>query len=90
VLSWDTPQAVANLAQRSFWFEEAATVFSDPDALDWADPEHSNRELHSKRLGASSKSCILMVVCTARKVNYDKESIRIISARQASRKDRAA
>jgi uncharacterized DUF497 family protein len=31
-----------------------------------------------------------MVVSTARKVNYDKESIRIISARQASRKDRAA
>lgn len=34
-------------------FEEAATVFADPEALDWDDPEHSYAEQRSKRLGIS-------------------------------------
>jgi Ribonuclease toxin, BrnT, of type II toxin-antitoxin system len=43
VFSWDTPKAATNLAKHGVSFEEAATIFSDPDALDWADPEHSDR-----------------------------------------------
>ena len=45
-------------------FEEAATVFSDADALDWDDPEHSESELRSKRIGASITGRIL-IVCYA-------------------------
>jgi hypothetical protein len=90
VFSWDASKAVTNLAKHSVSFEEAATVFSDPDALDWTDPDHSDRELRSKRLGASSRGRILIVVYTVRNIDHGKETIRIISARQASRKEREA
>jgi uncharacterized DUF497 family protein len=90
VFSWDASKAVANLAKHGVSFEEAATVFSDPDALDWTDPDHSHRELRSKRLGTFSSGRILIVVYTVRNIDHGKETIRIISARQASRKERQA
>jgi uncharacterized protein len=90
VFSWDTPKAIANLAKHGVSLEEAATVFSDPEALDWIDPARSDRELRSKRLGASSKGRILIVVYTVRNIDHGKETIRIIGARQASRKEREA
>ncbi|HKW64110.1 MAG TPA: BrnT family toxin [Candidatus Acidoferrum sp.] len=71
-------------------FEEAATVFGDPEALDWDDPEHSESELRSKRLGASVSGRILIVSYAPRRLKDGKEIIRIISARQATRKERKA
>jgi len=68
----------------------AATVFADPEALDWDDPEQSDAEFRSKRLGASVTGRILIVVYTPRRLKDDKEIIRIISARQATRKERQA
>ena len=67
---------------------EAATVFSDADALDWDDPEHSESELRSKRIGASITGRILIVCYAPRRLKDGKEIIRIISARQATRKER--
>jgi uncharacterized DUF497 family protein len=69
-------------------FEEAATVFGDPEALDWDDLEHSEAEVRSKRLGTSVAGRVLIVIYTPRKVKDGKEIIRIISARQATRKER--
>lgn len=43
-----------------------------------------------KRLGASLKGRILLVVYTLRRNEHGKERVRIISARQASRKERKA
>ena len=54
--------------------------------LDYDDIEHSELEL---RIGLSPIGRIVFVVYT-RRVKYDKETIRIISARQATRKERAA
>jgi uncharacterized DUF497 family protein len=90
VFSWNVSKAATNLAKHGVSFEETAPAFSDPDALDWTDPEHSDRELRSKRLGVSSKGCILIGVYTVRNIDHGKETIRIISARQASRKERKA
>jgi len=70
-------------------FEEAATVFADPNGLDYDDIEHSDSELRSVRIGFSPIGRILFVAYT-RRVKYEKETIRIISARQATRKERAA
>src|SRR5581483_11237767 len=69
-------------------FEEAATVFADPEGLDWRDVAHSNHEIRYKRLGLSSEKNILLVVYTIRRSRDGKESIRIVSARPASRKER--
>jgi uncharacterized protein len=90
VFSWDARKALSNLKKHGVSFEEAATVFSDPEALDWDDPEHSRLEVRSKRLGSSVTGRILIVIYTPRRVKDGKEIIRIISARQATRKERQA
>ncbi len=90
MFSWDARKALSNLKKHGVSFEEAATVFGDPEALDWEDPEHSVAEVRSKRLGTSLTSRILIVNYTARRANDGKEIIRIISARQATRKERKA
>jgi len=84
------PQSPEQPQKHGVSFEEAATVFSDPEALDWDDPEHSESELRSKRLGASVTVRILIVSYTLRRLKNGKEVIRIISARQATRKERKA
>ena len=71
-------------------FAEAATVFADPEALDWDDFEHSDSEHRSVRLGFSASGRILFVVYTIQRLKYDQETIRIISARQATTKERKA
>ena len=71
-------------------FEEAATVFGDANGLDWDDPAHSSPEQRFKRLGQSVSERLLLVVYTVRKVEYEKETFRIISARLASRRERQA
>ena len=90
MFSRDAGKALSNLKKHGVSFEEAATVFADPDALDWDDPEHSDAEIRSKRLGTSVTGRVLIVMYTPRKVNNAKEIIRIISARQATRKERQA
>jgi uncharacterized protein len=90
VFSWDAQKAISNYERHKVSFEEAATVFGDPDALDWEDVEHSSSEQRSKRLGISAATRVLLVVYTVRRVRHGQETIRIISARQASRKERKA
>ena len=70
-------------------FDEAATVFGDADALDGPDLGHSETELRFLRLGRAVTGRVLMVAYTVRRRD-DGESIRIISARRASRKEHAA
>jgi uncharacterized DUF497 family protein len=90
VFSWGARKALGNIKKHSVSFEEAATVFSDPEALDWDDVEHSPTEPRSIRLGFSISGRILFVVYTIRRFMNEKETIRIISARQATRKERQA
>ncbi len=83
MFSWDAGKALSNLKKHGVSFEEAATVFSDPEGLDWDDLGHSLPEHRSKRLGLSVSGRILLVVYTPRRLKNDKETIRIISAPQA-------
>jgi uncharacterized DUF497 family protein len=90
VFSWDTAKAIRNEAKHGVTFAESATVFADPEALDWQDMQHSAREDRFKRLGMSIAGRVLLVVYTIRRPRNAKETVRIISARQASRKERKA
>jgi uncharacterized DUF497 family protein len=38
VFTWDIAKAIANLEKHGMPFEEATTIFGDPDALDGDDP----------------------------------------------------
>jgi uncharacterized DUF497 family protein len=35
MFSWDARKALKNSAKHGVPFEEASTIFSDPDGLDW-------------------------------------------------------
>ncbi len=85
---WDTRKTIINFEKHGVSFEEAATIFSDPDGLDWEDLAHATHEARYKRLGISLAQSILLVVYTIRRSADGKETIRIISARPASRKER--
>lgn len=80
---WDKAKASANLRKHDVSFEEAATVFADELSLTIPDPDHSQVEHRFILLGTSYRGKMLVVVHTERG-----DSIRIISARPASRRER--
>jgi len=85
VFEWDGRKAAVNRIEHGVSFEEAGTVFGDPDALEGPDLHHSGKESRFLRLGRAATGRVLMVAYTIRR-RGDGESIRIISARRASRK----
>jgi len=90
VFNWDPAKAITNFKKHGVSFEEGATIFAGPEALDWEDRAHSTMEPRFKRVGLSIVERILLVVYTIRSVEHGKETIRIISVRQASLKERKA
>jgi uncharacterized DUF497 family protein len=77
---WDPAKAAANLRKHGVSFEEAASVFLDPVALTFSDPDHSEYEERLLTIGRSARHRVLFVAHTERG-----ERVRIISARQATR-----
>jgi len=81
--TWDPAKAAANLRKHGVAFEDASTVFRNPLAKVLPDPTHSEREQRSLILGHSAGGRLLLVVFTE-----TEERIRIISARDASARER--
>lgn len=80
---WDDLKATANVAKHGVSFEEAETVFADPLAVIFDDKAHSVGELREIVIGYSQGDRLLLVAFTERL-----SSIRIISARLATRQER--
>ena len=89
MFEWDPRKAEANAAKHDVLFDDAVTVFLDSNALDGPDLQHSKAEMRFLRLGRAADGRVLMVAYTLRR-SGDAETIRIISARRASRRERAA
>ena len=89
MFEWDPRKAEANADKHGVSFDEAVTIFLDANALDGPDLEHSASEARFRRLGRSIEKRLLMVAYTKRDTNHV-EAIRVISARRASRRERAA
>jgi uncharacterized DUF497 family protein len=89
VFEWDPRKAEANAAKHGVTFDDAVSVFLDPTGLDGPDVHHSTAEPRFLRLGRAADGRVLMVAYTLRS-SGDAETIRIISARRASRRERAA
>jgi len=83
VYEWDREKATANFQKHKVSFAEAASVFLDPLALTFADPDHSDEEDREITIGWSSKQRVLFVSHCERG-----DRIRIISARRSTRKER--
>ena len=77
---WDQKKASGNKRKHSVSFHEAATVFGDPLAITFADPDHSEGEYRFLTFGVSRFNRLLVVSHTERE-----KRIRIISAREAKR-----
>ena len=82
-IEWDPKKAKSNSRKHGVSFEEAATALSDPMAATGADPDHSITEDRYVTFGLSEKNRLLIVSHTE-----EKETIRIISARKASKGER--
>ena len=87
MFTWDLRKDLRNRKKHGVSFLEAATVFEDPNGLEWADLEHSSDEVRLKRLGLSVAGRVLILVYTARKNKDGKETHRIISARRPSQRE---
>ena len=73
----------SNFEKHGITFDEASTVFKDTLSLTIEDPLHSYDEERLVLIGMSYKNRLLVVVHTERE-----ESIRIISARKAVKRER--
>jgi uncharacterized protein len=89
MFSWDVAKALKNYEKHGVSFEEACTTFDESAALETEDLEnHDASERRWRRFAFSIKNRILLVIYTYRRLNDGTETIRIISARQATRRER--
>jgi uncharacterized DUF497 family protein len=80
---WDPKKATANVQKHDVTFQEAATVFGDPLAITFEDPDHSTDENRYITFGLSLQNRLIVVSHTERG-----DRTRIISARLMDRKER--
>lgn len=80
---WDPEKAKANFKKHGVDFEEAVTVFYDPLAASFDDPDHSKGEHRLVTVGVSSQGRLLVVAHTERG-----NALRIINARPATAHER--
>jgi uncharacterized protein len=80
---WDPKKAAINVQKHGVMFQEAATVFGDPLAITFEDPDHSKDEDRYMTFGLSLQKRLVVVSHTERG-----NRTRIISARLMDRKER--
>ncbi len=82
---WESAKAAANVRKHGVSFEEAATVFLDPHASLFDDPDSNVDEARFLLVGVSAGTRLLVVVHVERG-----KHLRIISARRATRAEQRA
>lgn len=80
---WDDAKSRSNQTKHGVSFEEAVTVFADPQALTIFDEAHSEYEDRFHTVGLSMFTRIVLVVHCDRQ-----DVVRIISARKATSQER--
>jgi uncharacterized DUF497 family protein len=78
-LEWDGSKGASNVRKHRVSFDEAVTVFYDPLAATFDDPDHSQDEDRLVTVGYSARGRLL-VVCHAERDG----AVRLISARRAT------
>lgn len=83
VFDWDDNKAESNKKKHGVSFAEAATAFSDPNAIEFLDAKNSEKEERWILVGLSARSHVLLVVFVER----EEKLIRIVSARKAVKEE---
>lgn len=81
IFEWDTDKAANNLQKHGISFELATQVFTDRHASLTYDIEHSIEEDRYSLIGTVGNAILIQVIFT------EQNTIRIISARKADRKE---
>lgn len=81
IYEWDPKKAAANLRKHKVSFDEATSVFTDPFALTFDDPDHSLDETRLITIGTSDKQRIRFLGHADR----GEDHVRIIHARPATK-----
>ncbi len=84
---WDPAKAASNLRKHKVSFNLAATVFQDPFTRSILDRDHSEFEERWITMGHDRDGCLLVVSHTWNEATGGKNSVRIISARRATRNE---
>ena len=79
IFEWDPAKAERNRRKHGVAFDEASTVFRDPFAITFDDPDHSHDEWRFITIGMSARQRVLFVAHVDRRV----DRVRLISARRA-------
>jgi uncharacterized protein len=80
---WDNRKAKENVRKHDVTFQEAASIFGDPLAVTFEDPDHSSNEERYITFGLSLKQRLIIVSHTERRGRT-----RIISARPMDSRER--
>jgi uncharacterized DUF497 family protein len=84
---WDPQKARENVTNHDVRFELAATVFRDPLQVSVYDEDHSESEERWVTLGQAENGKLLVVVHTFEETD-EGAKVRIISAREATKRER--
>jgi uncharacterized DUF497 family protein len=87
-ITWDPAKAESNWSKHGVSFAEAAEVLLDPLALTVFDPAHSATEDRWFTLGATQRGRLLAVAHTHRDEPVGMATVRIVTAREATRNER--
>lgn len=80
---WDAVKAESNLRKHGVAFHNASTVFGDPLATTFPDPDHSVGEARYVTIGVTERGNLVVVAHVERG-----KKVRIVSARLATRRER--
>ena len=83
IYEWDPAKAASNFKKHGITFEDATTVFLDPLASTYPDPDHSAQERREITIGYTGSQQLLFISHC-----YRGDRIRIIGVRLATRKER--
>ena len=83
IYEWDREKAAQNERKHGISFHEATTVFLDPLAVSFDDPDHSLRDRRFITIGTSTNQRLLFVA----HADGGDDRIRIISVRETTRRE---
>ena len=83
IYEWSAAKARINLEKHGVSFEEASSVFLDPLASTFSDPDHSVEEAREITIGHTARHGLIFVAHCQRG-----DRIRIISARKVTKLER--
>jgi uncharacterized DUF497 family protein len=84
---WDPEKARTNLTKHGVSFGLAASVFLDPLAVTIFDPDHTGQDERWVTRGYASTGVCLVVVHNWEEIEPGSAIVRIISARDATRRE---